>query len=114
MNNSHSVTSSFRVTLKHFNQIVYSGSVLRIIVPTSCGRFEISSGHCTLFQVIDSGWIEVWAEEESTALKFLCTGGVIEMLNNHAVLDAFHLVEAHQHQQVEALLKNLHTLYHEQ
>ncbi|ETZ06688.1 F0F1 ATP synthase subunit epsilon [Holospora obtusa F1] len=110
---NHSDERSFRVTLKHINQTVYSGNVFRILVPTSCGCLEISPGHCTLFQVISSGWIEVWAVEEPTSLKFLCSSGVLEVLHDQVTLNAFQLVESHQRQQVEYLLKILNLPHYE-
>ena len=99
--------SQLRVTLKHLNQAVYSGNVLRIIVPTSTGDLEIGLDHATLFQVVTPGWIRVWSVQELDSLDFLSTGGVVEVLHNHVTLDAFHLVEAHQRSQVEQLLKTL-------
>ncbi|PPE03486.1 hypothetical protein [Holospora curviuscula] len=105
--------ATFRVTLKHINRAVYSGNIERMIFPTSTGDLDIGPDHCTLFQVVTPGWIKLWPVQEVTSLEFLSTGGVLEILHNHAILDAFHLVEAHQRPQVESLLKTLHNFYHD-
>ena len=106
-------SSKLRVTLKRLNQAVYSGDVLRIVLPTSRGDLEIGPDHTTLFQVVTPGWIRIWSVQELTPLEFLTTGGVVEVLNNSITLDAFHVVESHQRAQVEALLKTLDDFQHE-
>lgn len=105
--NHESHHSAFRITLKRPTFSVYSGTISRLKIPSPTGILEIGAHHCTLFQVVSAGWIEAHSCEGSDILHFLSSGGILEILHDHAILSAFQLLEAHQHKEVEVLLSAL-------
>ena len=95
--------TSFQIKIKRPAQTVYSGSITKLKVPTSLGDLYIGPDHCTLFQVLSAGWIELWPVESIDTLRFLTSGGILEFLHNSATLTVFQLAEAHQRQELEML-----------
>lgn len=93
----------FHIKIKRPAQTVYSGDIAKLKVPTSVGDIYIGPDHCTLFQVLNAGWIELWPMESIDTLRFLISGGILELINNAATLTVFELAEAHQRQELEAL-----------
>lgn len=96
--------TSFYIKIKRPTHTVYSGDISKLKIPTSVGDIYIGPDHCTLFQVINAGWIELWPMESIDTLRFLSSGGILELVNNIAVLTVFQLAEAHQRHELEALL----------
>lgn len=63
---------------------IFEGNVTIATFPGSDGSFQVMDHHAPLISLLKEGVVEYKSKESSDSLKI--TGGVVEVLNNKAVL----------------------------
>ncbi len=71
---------------------IFEGNVTIATFPGSDGSFQVMDHHAPLISLLKEGVVEYKSKESSDSLRI--TGGVVEVLNNKAVLLADGLASA--------------------
>ena len=64
---------------------VFSGSVKSVLVPGSMGSFQVLFNHAPIISTLGHGKVKV-IKENDEELVFYAQDGVIEVLNNKAII----------------------------
>ncbi|MFK7923375.1 MAG: ATP synthase F1 subunit epsilon [Bacteroidia bacterium] len=64
---------------------VFSGSVQSVLVPGTMGSFQVLYNHAPIISTLGKGKVKI-VQEDGEEVAFVAQDGVIEVLNNKAII----------------------------
>ena len=76
---------TFELTIVTPDQTLYTGNVESVQVPGTEGRFQVLFNHAPIISTLGEGAIK-WVKEDTEESTIHTQGGVIEVLENKAII----------------------------